>query len=339
MTSVVGGGPLRGDVRALFDGTACGVLITKDEAHGTLTYTRPGAPASDAGPRTEPMTVRVPITLDASRLVQHEARLLVELRRRRLGPIERTIPRHVGVRHLDGLPVAMASLVPGRPMSADYDGWLHVARPDQVRRDFRHASGWLSRFQEASRAGISRTTWAAEVVETLHDRADRHPLLADGLIRLAPAMDRLDGHLVGRTAVHGDYWHANLLVHEAEIGGVVNWSHGELEGWPMRDLVRFALRYSHHLVQQTRPGRRVTGHPGLRRVGPAPGIRYALVGGGWYPRIVRAHLRDGLVRLGVPAHLWYDAALVGIAELAAEARDGRAARELLAVLVSLPARP
>jgi hypothetical protein len=341
MTSVVEG-PWRADVRTLLGEWTPGVVITRDEPPDTLTCLLPGAPASDARPRTDPLMLRVPTSADAVPAVQREARLLVDLRRRRLGPIERTIPRHVGVHQLDGLPVTLASVVPGRPMSVDYDHRFHVARPDLVRRDFRLAGAWLESFQEESAAATSRTTWASEVLESLHERLVRDPHGAAALAILGSSAQQLDGHFLQRTAVHGDFWHGNLLLGEDEVSGVVNWTWGEAEGWPLRDLVRFVLRYSELLVQHTRAGRRVPGHPGLRRaglrrVGTAPGISYGLLGAGWYPRVVRAHLRDGLAGMGFPPELWYHAALVGIGEMAATSRDDRRTSELVALLAGLPA--
>jgi hypothetical protein len=335
MTSVVEGSS-RADVRTLLDEWAPGVVITRDESRDTLTCFLPGAPASDVRPRTDPLMLRVPTSPDAVPSVQHEARLLVDLRRRRLGPIERTIPRHVGVHQLDGLPVTLASVVPGRPMSVDYERRLHVARPDLVRRDFRLAGDWLAGFQDASAAATSRTTWASEVLDSLHGRLAWDPHGAAALTTLASSARLLDGPFLQRTAVHGDFWHGNLLLGEGEVSGVVNWTSGEAEGWPLRDLVRFALRYSELLVQHARAGHRVPGHPGLRRAGIAPGISYGLLGAGWYPRMVRAHLRDGLAEMGLPSELWYHAALVGIAEMAAASRDDLRASELVALLAVLP---
>jgi hypothetical protein len=325
------------EIETLLEDWGGGELTDGVGPPGTRTYVVPSAAGNAPGRRREPLTVRVPTGADAAAAVQHEARMLVELRRRRCGDIERTIPRHVGVHHLGGLPVTLASMVPGRPMSVGYDRRLHVARPDLVRRDFQQASTWLSRFQEASGAYLSPTTWVAEVAAALRSRAPGHPLVETGVERLRLAAAALDGPPLVRTAVHGDFWHGNLLVHESEIRGVVNWTCGSAEGWPLRDLVRFALRYSQHLDQHTRPGRRVAGHPALRRVGAAPGIRYGLLGRGWYPRTVQAYLQDGLERLGVQPSHWYLAALVGIAELAAEHREERAVVELLTLLADLPA--
>jgi hypothetical protein len=119
---------------------------------------------------------------------------------------------------------------------------------------------------------------------------------------------------VDRTVVHGDFSHRNVLVDadRAMVTGVVNWTAGELEGSPLRDLARFALRYSQPL-----------------------GTGLVLLGKGWYPHTVRSFLRAGLDRLGVPADLWFDLVAAGIAEIASEDLDEHVAEDHLATLCSL----
>ena len=303
---------LRADVRALFDSRPGGVLIAAEPFHGILTCTLPGAVGGN-GERFEPLLVKVPTSHDAAHAVHHEARLLVELRRMRLGPIERTIPRHVGMRSFDGLAVALSSTVPGRPMACEYRRWLHTAQPWLVRRDFQYAGAWLAALQDASSTGPSPSTWVGDVTGAVRDRWHGNPLLAAALSRLEPAVERLDGRPVDRTVVHGDFSHRNVLVDadRATVTGVVNWTAGELEGSPLRDLARFALRYP-------------------------LGTGLVLLGKGWYPHTVRSFLRAGLDRLGVPADLWFDLVTAGIAEIAAQDLDQHAAEDHLATLASLP---
>jgi hypothetical protein len=204
-----------------------------------------------------------------------------------------------------------------------------------VAEDFALAGEWLRRFQAATAGERTRIHWAADVSERLRRRWPANPQLDAALLRLSSADYQLSSHLAPRTAVHGDYWFGNLLVADGTISGVIDWECGASDGYPLRDLVRFALSYSLYLDRHTRPGRRVLGHRGLRRNGFAPGITYALLGQGWLPELVRSFLCDGLTELGLPPDLWYHAALTGIGEVAALANDdgfGAAHLELLAGL-------
>jgi hypothetical protein len=128
------------------------------------------------------------------------------------------------------------------------------------------------------------------------------------------------------------------MVDGDRVVGVVDWEMGASEGCPLRDLARFALSYSLYLDRHTRPGRPVRGHRGLTRDGIAPGIRYALTSPGWYPDLVRGFLADGLVRLGLARELWYDVALVGVAEVAVTSNDDAFGHDHLRLLGELPVR-
>ena len=90
--------------------------------------------------------------------------------------------------------------------------------------------------------------------------------------------------------MHGDFWFGNLLVAGDAVTGVVDWENGGVTGCPLRDLARFPLSYSLYLDRHTRPGHRVLGHRGLRRDGFGAGVRYALLGSGWLPDLVRGFL-------------------------------------------------
>ena len=59
------------------------------------------------------------------------------------------------------------------------------------------------------------------------------------------------------------------------------------------------------------------------------GVAYALNGSGWFPELFRRFLRDGLARLGASPESWRDAALAGIAEVAALTDDETFARRHL----------
>lgn len=338
MTSGPDQAAFRADVRSLFLSDSDRRVAVASTSDGPLTCVVTGTPATATRKAAEPLVVRVATSPSAAPAVEREAMLLVELRRRRLGPLEATIPRHVGTRSFNGLPVSLASQLPGRSMSADYHQWFHTARPRMVRRDYQYAADWLASFQDASAVGTEQGSWVSEVAAALEARWSRSPVLAAAMTNLAGA-GALDEARLPRTAVHGDYAFRNLLLDDRGVTGVVGWFDGEPEGSPLRDLVRFALSYSRSLAAHVGPGHYVAGHPGLRRVGCEPGIRYALTGHSWYSRLIRSYLADGLTRLGLPSDRWYDAALVGIGEIAAHSRDGSRAADYLDLLAALPARP
>jgi len=310
----------RPDIRKLLGAVPPGISIASDGVHGIVTCRVPAVPASGGGKGTEPLVARFPSGHATAAAVEREARLLVDLRRRGLGPVATTIPRHVGMRDFEGLPVALASTLPGRPMSPPERHRLRAAQPWLVRRDYQYAGDWLARLHEASATGSAPITWVDEVTEVLRSRRHDHPLLGRALHILEPAAAWLDGCRVDVTVVHGDFWHGNVLVdsERAAVSGVVNWMSGELEGCPLRDLARFSLRYSRH-------------------AGAGP-MRTALWGTGWYARIVQAYLRAGLIRLGLPADRWRDVVLVGAAEIAGHDPDERSALDHLALLAAGPPR-
>ena len=72
-----------------------------------------------------------------------------------------------------------------------------------------------------------------------------------------------------------------------------------------------------YLDRRTRPGRRIAGHDRLRATRWGIGVEHALNGSGWFPELFRRFIADGLERLGGSAAGWRDAALAGIAEVAA----------------------
>lgn len=330
-----------GGLAALVDDGRCPVPLGTDPLRGIDTYAIPRGPGK--GPEPELLVVRVPSGEAAAAIVEREARVLVEVRRLRLGAeIERTIPRHAGTARLDGRLVALASEVPGRPMRDDRQGWLHGAHPWVVRRHLRQADEWLAVLLEASGTGAYAMTWSASVLEGLKQRWAGHPDLAPACERLAWAAGRLDGLTSCRAVVHGDFWHANVLLEPSDqqrISGVVNWYDGDPTGWPLRDPVRFALRYSHSVGRSLLAQRATLGWGGRGSVGGAAGIRLALLGQTWLGRSVRPFLRRALQRLDLPPERWLDAAVVGIGEIAAAVHEPRLAVEHLRLLARLPAPP
>jgi Phosphotransferase enzyme family len=146
---------------------------------------------------------------------------------------------------------------------------------------------------------------------------------------------RLRSQRAPRTAVHGDLWFGNVLAEGGSVCGVLDWETGAVRGDPLRDPVRFALAYALYLDRRTRPGRRTGGHPGLRSGRWGAGVAYALGGRGWFPGLVRGFLRASLAGVGVDPERWRDAALAGIAEVAAVADDEGFARRHLELFLEL----
>jgi hypothetical protein len=320
----------------LFAPSTRGVLIAASKnPDAKLTFiVTPPAGVYPSGP-LGPVAVKIPATAAAGGAVEHEGRVLVQLHAAQLGTIADTLPRYVETVDSDGLPALVSTALRGTPMSVGYNHWLHTARPARVAEDFVLAGGWLRRLQAATAGERTRFDWAADVCDSLRKRWPAHPQLDAALVRLTSADHQLSSHLARRTAVHGDYWFGNLLVADGTISGVVDWEGGASDGWPLRDLVRFALSYSLYLDRHTRPGHRVLGHRGLRRDGFAPGITYALLGQGWLPELVRSFLCNGLTELGLPPDLWYHAAVTGIGEVAALANNDAFGAAHLGLLAGL----
>lgn len=288
---------------------------------------------------TSPVAIKIPATPMAASAIGCETRMLLDLREVSLGSIAATVPQYVDTLDSNGLPALVSTALHGTPMSIGYHHWRHTARPRLVAADFTVAGDWLRQFQTATAGERGRIEWAAEVGYQLRHRWPDHPQLEAALLRLASADRRLDVQQVARTMVHGDYWFGNLLLQDGAITGVVDWEGGGSNGWPLRDLVRFALSYCLYLDRHTRPGHRVLGHRGLRRTGFGAGISYGLLAEGWLPDLVRCYLREGLVSLGLPPQLWYSAALTGLGEVAALANDDEFGSNHLGLLARLPLGP
>jgi len=309
-----------------------GVLINASrDPDAKLTFVITG-PQCGSGTRV----VKIPATAAAGEAVDREGRMLVEVRRQGLGRLAATVPRYVESLAIEGRPVLIATAVPGTPMSVGYHQWPHTARPSAVRADFRAALTWLSGFQTCTAHADVPVDWPAKVLEAVRGRWDGHPALADAVVRLEVAGERLSAARCAETAVHGDFWFGNLLVQGGSVSGVVDWENASPQGCPIRDVARFVLSYALYLDRHTRPGHRVLGHPRLRRGGFGAAIGYALCDAGWFPDLVRDSLARELGRLGLPAAAWYDVALTGIGEVAAAANDDEFGAGHLQLLASLP---
>jgi aminoglycoside phosphotransferase (APT) family kinase protein len=275
------------------------------------------------------LAVKVPTTGAAEGSVQAEARLLRELdglqRHRLLG----TVPRVVDLLEFEGRTALVMTAVPGIPMTTAYLEWRHTRNAGRVAADFAAAGAWIADFQQATAGGSAVLDFDGGVASRLRRRFPEEPAIDADLDRLAAIYERLRVNRVPRTFVHGDLWCGNLLINRHGVTGVVDWEAGSAYGEPVRDLARFALVYALYLDRRTRPGGRVLGHPGLVADSWGAGVAYALNGSGWFPELFRGFLRDGLGRLGASPDSWRDAALAGIAEVAALTDDeGFACRHL-----------
>jgi aminoglycoside phosphotransferase len=326
--------PVDPDLRSLLARPGSRVILldgSRDPNSGvTVLVTAPGS--------TEPyLAVKIATTAAAAEVIEREARLLVELRRRPLPRVDETLPRHIGIFDADGMLASATSVVPGIPMRTSYYAFRHTARPDTVRSDFAAAQDWLLALHTDSMAAAAPISLLDGVAARIVARWPDDLRALDLAKRLEPLAARLASAGTQRTVVHGDFWAGNLLISRDNVSGVVDWAAAELSGEPLRDVVRFALGYSLYLDRHTRPGRPVTGHPGLRADGWGAGIRYGMSGQGWYGQLVRDFVESALARLGAPAGLWRAALLAGLGEIAVTADHADFAvrhRDLLWQLIS-----
>jgi aminoglycoside phosphotransferase (APT) family kinase protein len=274
------------------------------------------------------LAVKVPTTDDAARAVLAEARVLDAL-----GTLEdhllETVPRGTDLVEFGGRPALVTTALQGVPMSTLYLRPRHTRSPARVAADFSAAARWLAAFQGATAHESTPLELAEEVESRLRARFSGDDSIEGNLARLREIDLRLRRNTVPRTAVHGDLWFGNLLVSDGRISGVVDWEEGALSGQPVRDLVRFANMYALYLDHRTREGRRVAGHRGMRAGPWGAGVAFALDGDGWFPELYRGFLAEGLARLGASPQSWRDAALAGLAEVAAFTDDPEFSRRHL----------
>jgi aminoglycoside phosphotransferase len=276
---------------------------------------------------------KVPTTAVAATRVRHEATALASLDRRRLGALNRTIPEVAEVVEHMGWPVLVTTALPGRVMLASYHQWRHTARPMSVRADFEAAGRWLAELhRHASRGDTNLARMIDGVAPALTRRFGEDSVTTEDVEVLLALHSRLGRQGVGRGLVHGDFWPGNVLMSNGQVRGVVDWESSRSDGLLTRDLARFAIAYSLYLDRHTRPGRRVSGHTGLRAGEWGAGLDYALNGIGWYPDLVRQFMADGLRRLGVDPTCVGDVILAEIACIAAEADNPEFAKSHLRLL-------
>ena len=272
------------------------------------------------------LAVKVPTTDVAARAVEAEERALLAIRQVAPRKVVDVIPRVVDAVEFGGRRATVVTAMPGIPMATSYIRRRHTATQALVAADFNAVESWLSELQSGTAGGSARVDMDGGVAARLRERFPDDVRLDADLDQLTEINDRLGRNETPRTAVHGDMWFGNVLLAGTQITGVVDWEACTTSGEPIRDLVRFAHMYALFLDRRTRSGRRVAGHPGLRADRWGAGVEFALDGAGWFPDLFRQFLERGLARLGAPAASWRDAAVAGIAEVAALTDDHDFAR-------------
>jgi aminoglycoside phosphotransferase (APT) family kinase protein len=284
------------------------------------------------------LAIKAPTTDVAADAIEVESRLLAALRRRRAGGVIGTIPSLVEVVEFEGRPAIVTTAVQGRPMTASYARRRHTADPARVAADFAAVREWLAQLQTGTRGPRAPLDMDAGVSLRLETRFSQDPAIAADLEVLAEVNARLRRDATPRATVHGDLWFGNVLCTGGRVSGVVDWEAGSSSGEPVRDLVRFALSYALYLDRRTRPGRRVRGHRGLRAGTWGAGVEYAVEGEGWFPDLFRRFIQNGLARLGASPGSWREAAIAGVAEVAALTDDDAFARHHLELFRRLAQR-
>jgi aminoglycoside phosphotransferase (APT) family kinase protein len=313
--------------------TACLAVSRDPNAKVTILLFPPGA----ARPA---YVAKVPTTDVAARSVEREAEQLAKVGGLALGPVSPTIPKVVATVEHRGRPVLVMTAMPGQSMLAAYHSWRHTARRETVAADFAAAGRWLAGLHGAT-AGPGQVSLACMldgVRDMISHRFGRQPGAGADLADLAGLHDRLAGHRAPQSVVHGDFWPGNLLAGGGQILGVIDWESACLQGTPTRDLARFVTTYCLYLDRHTRPGRRVSGHPGLRAGRWGAGVEYAVGGAGWYPDLARSFIMSGLERLGVSPSCWRDVLLADVAATAATADHDEFARNHLLLFRRLAGR-
>jgi hypothetical protein len=289
-------------------------------------------PGGSQSPR---LAVKVPTTAKASAAVELEGRLLQAVHVRTPRRIRSSIPSPIGFVDAGPFRALVTAALPGTPVTRDYHRWRHTSRPQTVFADFNAAGTWLKQFHSDTAQARAPLEMDAGVVASLRSRFDNELDTPSVIAHVSAVHSRLRTASTPCTIVHGDYWFGNLLVSGSSVVGVVDWENATTSGQPMRDVVRFSLAYALYLDRHTRSGHQVRGHQGLQAGRWGAGIVYAIEGRGWFPTLVRGFIGDHLERLGAPRELWRDAALAGIAEVAATADDPEFARRHLQLLRTL----
>jgi len=287
------------------------------------------------GGTTPTMAVKVSTTDTAAAAVERERGRLETLHRAGLRAVATTVPVVVESVDCNGRPALALSGLPGAPMTTSYHRWRHTARAKTVKADFAAVGTWLAAFQTETAGSLAPIDMDSDAA--LAARFGSDALAGTVGARLRQIHARLRQHATPRTWVHGDFWCGNILMADSRVSGVVDWEEAAESGEPVRDLVRFAITYALYLDRHTAPGRPVAGHRGFRAGAWGAGVAYALESDGWFPHLFHQFLCAGLERLGAPPACWRDAALAGIAEIAASADSLEFARQHLQLFARLTA--
>jgi Phosphotransferase enzyme family len=283
------------------------------------------------------LAIKVPTTQAGAAAVARERRMLEALHSLQSSVIRSTAPMPVETVTAAGLEAMVLTLLPGTPLTTLYHRWGHTRSPRRVARDLGAVADWLTRLHRETSDGDAWVDMDGGVLLRLTQRFADEPVLATAVTRVERACATLNRHRSPRTVVHGDLWCGNVLVRNGAVTGVVDWEEAELHGEPVRDLARFALTYALYLDRHTRQGSRVAGHRGLANTAWGGGIDYLVSGDSWICDLLRAFLRLGMRRLGVPGELWREAVVAGVAEVAARADDEDFALAHLRLLARMPA--
>jgi hypothetical protein len=325
-------GTTGGTLAELLAGAGAALLVGSRDPNAKLTAVVPTGGRRDTAVR---IAVKVPTTRVAADVVVAEGSLLDALQHRLPAGLAATLPRLVGYVDADGLPAMVTTGLAGVPMLVRYHRWRHTARRSRVAADFAAAASWLARLQDATAGPREPVVLPRSALREIERRFPAHPAVDGVHIGLSPVVSRLAAVRTPRTVVHGDFWLGNLLLHDGQVRGVVDWEAGALVGEPLRDVVRFVLSYALYLDRHTRSGRQVAGHRGLRAGRFGAGVAAALSGRGWFAALVEDFVATALVRLGGPAGAWRDALIAGIAEVAATADHPEFAAGHLELLAEL----
>jgi hypothetical protein len=228
---------------------------------------------------------------ESTAAVEHEGRLLVELRRGDYGLAARVAPRHIGVAEHVGRPVLLMSPPAGPPLGSTGH------RP--TRRDVAAVIEWLAALWDGGRPDSCPTDLGASAVDALLTRHSADAARADVLDRLCIARARLSRVRVPQTLSHGALTPDRITVTQDRVTGVDDWGCGTIAGDPLRDLAGFAVACAELQMDFLLGSRR--------------SVATAL----------RAGIRTGLTALGVDAHLCDEVLLLAVAEQAAATDETR----------------
>jgi hypothetical protein len=228
---------------------------------------------------------------EATAAVEHEGRLLVELRRGDHGPAARVAPRHIGVAEHRGRPVLLVSPTAGPPLGS--------AGRRPTRRDVAAVIDWLVALWDGGRPDSCPPDLGAAAVDALLTRHSSDAARAAVLDRLCVARARLSRVRVPQTISHGALTADQVVVTQDRVTDVDDWGCGTVAGDPLRDLASFAVACADLRMDYLLRSRR--------------SVATALRGG----------VRRGLAALGVDPQLGGEVLLLAIAEQAAATDERR----------------